>query len=665
MIVPVNSEKYRNLFADAERFLKLSEGTINDLNAYYGYMKDFYNEATKDRKGYRFVMMPMDEDVFNINLNTRTISIPTAFSRIGGVQADQMAELVIFETDRYFDYMDLANTLIYVQWQLPNASQTTGATYIDMKDLESKPGKIRFAWPLHDVITKYDGVVKFSVRFYLMTEEKDADGNIQNKLAYSLNTLEASFAIKPALNPSGDVLPEQLGGLFEKSIINSLYTGDGRIPPNEPSFATPGLDMTIVDKENSFVRYATDKESPIKMQIAKLHDNKLVLKAQANTQDAGNITYDWRFCEDGHMLDDGTLLWESLNTQGEFVYEKAEYPRNPATGKEFLSNIDRYYENKGDEENPDWQPFTGSEIPEDTQLFEKYTQYSLPATGDVVGYYAVVATNVIGDLETNGLESKPVWSSRCYLPGPAEIKFLSEDDPTKIFSQVVEDGIPTIKINTVEDINSPNMKYTWYYSSLTAEDAINSANNNVPVNSAEKLNTLDISKPGWYTANVAVNLNRKDKDVGTPVAHTIYAKAKIDEIKISDDLADRAISLSAGEQCDLIVDVAVNAPEGFSADSISDTLYKNLKYKWEYRTLDGKNDWAELKAEDISETNPTKMGVSLNESGNILRIRRPQNETAAVRSYRCIVINDLGANNSFTAVPDEADQRSPIFHILS
>ena len=666
MIVPVNSDNYRNLFADAERFLELSEGTINDLNAYYGYMKDFYNKAAQDpnRKGYKFVMMPIDEDVFGINLNTRTISVPAAFSRIGGVQADQMAELVIFETDRYFDYMDLANTLIYVQWQLPNANQTTGATFIDMIDLESKPGKIRFAWPLHNVITKYDGIVKFSVRFYLMTEEEDADGKIQNKLAYSLNTLETSFAIKPALNPSADVIPEQLGGLFERSIINSLFTNTGRIPPVEPSFGEPGLNLTIVDKDNSFVRYTTEKESPIQMQIAKLHDNKLAFKAQATTKDAGNVKYDWRFCADGDLLDDGSLNWQSLNTQGEFVYEEAKFLPHPVTGEPMLSNLDRYY--FFDEEDPEEpRPFTGTTIPKDTQLFEKYTQYSLPGTGDVVGYYAVAATNVIGDLDADGLTSKTIWSSRCYLPGPADVKFPSETDPDKIFSKVIEDGIPIVKVNTVEDINSPNMTYTWYCDSLVEQDAIDSAKNDKALNSSAKVPKVDLTKPGWYTANVAVNLNRKDKNRGTPVAYTVYADAKIDEVKISDDLTDRAISLATGEQYDLIVDVVVNAPDGFTAETIADALYKNLKYRWEYRTLDSKNDWVELKPEDISENNPLKMGVRLNESGNVLRIRRPQNETAAVRSYRCIVTNDLGANNSFVVVPDESDQRSPIFHILS
>ena len=40
-----------------------------------------------------------------------------------------------------------------------------GATHIEMIDLESEPGRIKFAWPLNDVITAVPGVVKFSIRF--------------------------------------------------------------------------------------------------------------------------------------------------------------------------------------------------------------------------------------------------------------------------------------------------------------------------------------------------------------------------------------------------------------------------------------------------------------------------------------------------------------------
>ena len=146
MIVPVSSEKYKNLFAEAAAFLNLfkEEGeddiVINSINEYYSHMNSFYRHASRGpeySKGYKYIMMPLDdvgENAFDINLNTRAITVPIDFAKVGGVQSDQMAELVIFSVDRYFDYMDLANARIYVQWQLPDKDHTTGATEIQIKD---------------------------------------------------------------------------------------------------------------------------------------------------------------------------------------------------------------------------------------------------------------------------------------------------------------------------------------------------------------------------------------------------------------------------------------------------------------------------------------------------------------------------------------------------
>ena len=119
MIVPVSSERYASLFAEAANFLNLfrkegeAEITINNINQYYSYMNDFYRYASVDqegfnnRKGYKYIMMPLDkagENVFDINLNTRTITIPVDFVKVGGVQSDQMAELIIFSVDFLYGY---------------------------------------------------------------------------------------------------------------------------------------------------------------------------------------------------------------------------------------------------------------------------------------------------------------------------------------------------------------------------------------------------------------------------------------------------------------------------------------------------------------------------------------------------------------------------------
>jgi hypothetical protein len=101
--------------------------------------------------------------------------------------------------------MDLANTNIYVQWKTPNEKGDGRATRIKMIDRDSVPGKLRFAWPISDELTKEPGNVKFSVRFFMVAP----DQNDEQKMIYSLNTKEASFNVvaahQSALNKKANV----------------------------------------------------------------------------------------------------------------------------------------------------------------------------------------------------------------------------------------------------------------------------------------------------------------------------------------------------------------------------------------------------------------------------------------------------------------------------
>ena len=109
MIVTINkenSDKYRELFRESYEYLKeLNKGYVNpdkerfaSLAEYYSHMADFF-----DNHKYKYIMLPLDEEAFKIDLNTRTIQVPASFSKCAGVQSDQLAETIIFEADRYFD----------------------------------------------------------------------------------------------------------------------------------------------------------------------------------------------------------------------------------------------------------------------------------------------------------------------------------------------------------------------------------------------------------------------------------------------------------------------------------------------------------------------------------------------------------------------------------
>ena len=134
-----NAANYRNLYEKAEQLLKsagvMSEYILDDqgnpteevnkissLEEYFSYMK---NLTQLDK---HFTMLPLDEDVFEIDLNTRQITVPPAFAKNGiSVQGDEVAEIVYFKTDRFYDATDLApdpigdddeDTIgIYIQWE--------------------------------------------------------------------------------------------------------------------------------------------------------------------------------------------------------------------------------------------------------------------------------------------------------------------------------------------------------------------------------------------------------------------------------------------------------------------------------------------------------------------------------------------------------------------
>ena len=62
-----------------------------------------------------WLILPRDEGLFEIDANSRKINIPAEFSRNGvGVQGDELAEIIYFSIDRYFDTTDLYDKDIFV-----------------------------------------------------------------------------------------------------------------------------------------------------------------------------------------------------------------------------------------------------------------------------------------------------------------------------------------------------------------------------------------------------------------------------------------------------------------------------------------------------------------------------------------------------------------------
>lgn len=184
---------------------------ITTLEEYYNWLPEIKATVVKDKDGNPvkdengnvvqqptiFTKLPLDEPHFEINPNTRAIIIPPEFKKNGiAVQGDDLAEVVYFMIDRFFDAMDLNNTDIYIEWETPKGktgsiTKSVSETYLKIIDDENYPGKLIFGWAISDAITKDSGTLKFSVRFVQWNE--------QGKLVYSFNTLTAQATIHPNL----------------------------------------------------------------------------------------------------------------------------------------------------------------------------------------------------------------------------------------------------------------------------------------------------------------------------------------------------------------------------------------------------------------------------------------------------------------------------------
>ena len=212
----------------------------------------------------RFLRLPVDEDLFKINANTRVIEFPEN-DYVYAVLGDKNAETVYFSIDRYYDIFDLGSDDIQVVIQAEKTVNNKTDSYLfstTKKDVDSEPGTVIFGWVLPEEITNTSGQVRFSVRFYNINEE--------GKLTFGLGTLPSILIVENSILNDLDL-----------SISDNITTTDTFIKNYERSGTEPIADPTI----NTFEGLNTD-------QI--LQSNAYaILTCVASTPQASEIDYAW------------------------------------------------------------------------------------------------------------------------------------------------------------------------------------------------------------------------------------------------------------------------------------------------------------------------------------------------------------------------------------
>ena len=99
------------------------------------------------------VLVPSSEQIFEIDLNKRSVETPEFLS----VQTDHTAETIYFKVNRYYDHVDLSNTICIIQYI--NAEGDGFVYPVPYFDITTFPNKILFPWVIGGNATKTAGTI--------------------------------------------------------------------------------------------------------------------------------------------------------------------------------------------------------------------------------------------------------------------------------------------------------------------------------------------------------------------------------------------------------------------------------------------------------------------------------------------------------------------------
>ena len=125
--------------------------------------------------------LPSDELPYKIDLNKRTVETLKHVT----VSGDHKAETIYFIADRYFDQVDLSETVCIIQYI--NA-ENKGAIYpVPFYDIQTEENKIIFPWLISGTATAAPGTIKFAINASEgITLIQYADATLDFSSAYAL-----------------------------------------------------------------------------------------------------------------------------------------------------------------------------------------------------------------------------------------------------------------------------------------------------------------------------------------------------------------------------------------------------------------------------------------------------------------------------------------------
>ena len=445
-------------------YQKFFEDVSKEVNYEVASLQDFFQNLTDigGIKDGKFLILPLDEEPLKIDANKRTITLPASFKKNGiGVMGDQIAEILFFKIDRYFDTTDLYNETIQIEWENANGEIGFSGPYPTQYVVtENGNDYVYFGWPISEELTETPGNIKFSVRFYSIDEI-----NGEKKVVYSLRTLPATATIHNTLNL--DVLEndsylsittQEAKEIIQKRFKNSPQTDTGVIA-GLPLWAVNILESTKDLNEN------TEPEFMV----------------SAYTEDYGTISYKWYRKETENSLPE--LIENNINT----VYLPTE---------DTTINLNKvYYKEEVSEDDSGLVGYVVVDLKEETAfptdyiIYEEYSAYN----ADTAGFYYAEAINRIGSSHME------IQSNVCEIPGAEELP-LEKNPISYILGSSDPDSI-SIQLSAGASMPSKGTTSTkWYDLSGVLE--------------GETANSLDLTnrqEENAYYAVVTHNRNNNEK----------------------------------------------------------------------------------------------------------------------------------------------------------
>ena len=607
-------------------------------------------------EGNRYTILPLDEEHFEIDANSRMIKIPDAFKKNGiAVQGDQVAEVVYFRINRYFDFMDLNETQIFIQWsaQTENGGTVSGISNDWVRDIESDPDYLIFGWALDSDITKYTGTLKFSVRFVKINDGTDSELPSPTELPflYSFSTLDASATINKALNLDYDFLtnPDYIKRLEKiKNMMTKRVTAtpilDANIIPELPEYITNLIEWVYYKNYNVLPELDSAQKQYIYQVDLDSETKEYQFAVYAYSTDAGDVQY--QYYQDNKEVK-GNDFYVKIEdktkcAEGEIYYTKTtENVMDPNTQE--VIRKDKY--TIAEDIGPGDSLLDGEGRRRD--LYEKFYGYVAKAAG----HYIVKAYNVIEGVESGmvsgniipGTESNETPTIKeIVIPGPSRKNVNIKPKQTTL-----DPTTGTIEINgeyTIQeeqeyvDESQEVISYQWYHNNEKIGDA-NDINYKTPDNSQF------LSKDqGYYQLEVSSKRNEvTQSDLSKAALITYIAEKPGLILKYTDtDGKEQIIQDFSGVGANIYTQIPygttvhaeVSYTEGYHINDLLGQPLQETTYQW--YADDGKDNTTD----DIP-----------NQSSKFVAPREGQASDYIGKKIYCIVTNKYNGSVSATTSP--------------